>query len=294
VTPQTKIVSRIDPRAVVVGPVSIPTQPPIGRAFIDLSETARATVYVVDASWQRILIRHVPRSANPEVLRETLARIVSTGVEALLSGSFADLSRPLDRPQAPRKAQLRKQADAEPKHAMRGGVMYESALLSSERLVTHGPGLMGSLAFSSKRRVRWGLWLTAQYRLPISVTETPLGLRLNTLALRLLLGIEHDLSRGVTLESGIGPGLDVNHLSPHRTSEGEARLAAERWFGVGLGRALLGLRMRMFDGFWLRSALVADLDPTQTKYIYDLDGERQTLMTPYMLRPGMLLAFGLH
>lgn len=88
------VVARIDPGNAMRGSDGERTRPPLGRAFVDLSDPGRATVYIVDGRWERILVRHVPPTGNPDVVRETVARIVSTAVEALLAGSFRQQSEP--------------------------------------------------------------------------------------------------------------------------------------------------------------------------------------------------------
>ena len=93
---EMSVVARIEPGTVIRGSGADRANPPLGRAFLDLSDPARATVYVVDGAWQRILVRHVPRTTNPDVVRETVGRIVSTSVEALIAGSFGESSEPMD------------------------------------------------------------------------------------------------------------------------------------------------------------------------------------------------------
>src|SRR5438552_2533948 len=71
---EISVVARIEPTTVIRGSGADRAHPPLGRAFLDFSDPARAAVYVVDGAWQRILVRHVPRATNPDVVRETVGR----------------------------------------------------------------------------------------------------------------------------------------------------------------------------------------------------------------------------
>src|SRR5437868_1722639 len=50
---ETSVVARIEPSTVIRGSGADRAHPPLGRAFLDLSDPARVTVYVVDGAWQR-------------------------------------------------------------------------------------------------------------------------------------------------------------------------------------------------------------------------------------------------
>jgi hypothetical protein len=82
----------VDPREVVT-PVRA-ARPVLARVWIDLSQPERATVYIVDGPWERVLVRHVPlKGGVDEVAREQLAHIVSSALEALSSGARIGLTR---------------------------------------------------------------------------------------------------------------------------------------------------------------------------------------------------------
>ena len=63
------------------------------RVWIRVEET-RASVFIVDADWQRIFIRHVSiDSGFDEVVQEQLATIVLASVESLLAGGEIGVRR---------------------------------------------------------------------------------------------------------------------------------------------------------------------------------------------------------
>src|SRR5438045_42444 len=215
---EMSVVARIEPGTVIRGSGADRANPPLGRAFLDLSDPARATVYVVDGAWQRILVRHVPRTTNPDVVRETVGRIVSTSVEALLAGSFGESSEPMGAFDA-RVANSSPKATAnvpgngsgapgerfapEPRERARSnlsgglGVMYEMGLYARGAPVVHGPALYGGVAIGAAN-LRPALWMTAQYRWPIVSENPPVGFRLDTTALRLLAGAELEAAPRLT------------------------------------------------------------------------------------------------
>jgi len=308
VSPEMTLVPRIDATNAVLGPPGDPTVL-LGRAFLDLSDPGRATVYLVDAKWERILIRHVPGTANSEILHETVGRIVSTGVEALLAGSFGEFSRPIERAQTPPDPKppnpklpnpnltaaipASSKALESPREATlrsRLGAMYEGELYSSAKPFAHGPGLAGAVEFGG-RALRPALFVTAQYRLPILDSEPPVGLRLDTTALA---GFALDLRAAFALEVGIGLGLDVMHLAPRlATADGSAYSTPERWFATGLGRAMIGARWSATRAFSIQAALVVDIDVSGSRFTVDEGSGRIPVISPYPLRPGLALGVSL-
>ena len=303
VSPEMTVVPRIDATNAVLGPPGDPTVL-LGRAFLDLSDPGRATVYLVDAKWERILIRHVPGTANSEILHETVGRIVSTGVEALLAGSFGELSRPVERapppltPRPPNPTPIPIEAKAlesprEPALRSRLGAMYEGELYSSAKPFAHGPGLAGAVEFGG-RALRPALFITAQYRLPILDSDPPVGLRLDTTAVRVLAGFALDLRAALALEVGIGLGLDVMHLAPRlATADGSSYATPERWFATGLGRAMIGARWSATRALSLQAALIVDIDVSGSRLTVDESTGRIPVIAPYPLRPGLALGVSL-
>ena len=298
-------VERIDPSTVVRGPGIDRANAPLGRAFVDLSDPARATIYVVDGTWERVLVRHVPRASNPDVVRETVAQIVSTAVEALRGGSFARYSEPVstlepkaDAPagsSAPLLVAADRGAASSPRAEgvnleTRFGAMYEVDLYAADRTFVHGPALQASVALAMGR-VRPALWMTGQYRWPVIVDEAPVGFRIDTTALRLLVGAEFDVGAKVSCELAVGGGIDVVHLDPRRASVGDqVWLASERGFVVGLARVMMGVRWRATTVVNLDVLIASDIDPSRTRLLFDQGASREPLLAPYAVRPALAVA----
>ena len=326
-------VERIDPSAVIRRPAAPPSRPPLGRAFLDLADASVVTVYIVDGTRERILVRHLLRTSNPDVAREAVGRIVSTAVEALLAGSFVQNSDPMaefvlppaknrsgespateeaepPRPEQaalppPEQVRAPQLEQSQPPHVVRSlgqwrrdvfstvasevGAAYEAQLVAPGTLA-HGPELYGELALG-KGAVRPVVWLTGQYRWPVSVDTPPIGFRMDTIALRALAGAQIDLPHHVTLEAGAGVGVDIVDLEPQRaTGDQSVWLAGKRSFVVGLGRAMVAARRRLASFLSVRVALLADVDGSRTRFLFQDGQGTQEVLAWYGIRPGLSLS----
>jgi hypothetical protein len=66
----------------------------LARIFVDLREPKRATLWFVDSSHDRILVRQLERAlGSEELVREELGHILETSTEGLLSGAEIGLPR---------------------------------------------------------------------------------------------------------------------------------------------------------------------------------------------------------
>ncbi|MEA2700086.1 MAG: hypothetical protein QOI66_4357, partial [Myxococcales bacterium] len=307
------VVARIDPGNMVRAPGSDLTRPVLGRAFIDLSDPQRATVYIVDGDWQRISVRNVTRTSNPDVVRETVGRMVSTAVEALLAGSFAAASEPMatfqseldqaQREQAPKAPEAGPSAAVvvtrlppapvsarRPTLAPRLGVTYEVDLYSAAQPLVHGPSLYGALALGTGR-VRPALWLSGQYRFPVEEAGPPVGFRLDSTVLRLIAGAEVHLRERLALEVGAGVGVDFIRLKARAPAgQTDVWVAQDRSFQVGLGRLMVGLRWRTSASTAVAASFVVDIDPSGTRLVFEGARGEQDVLSLYGVRPGLALA----
>jgi hypothetical protein len=296
-------VARIEAEAVIRAPGDGRAPPPLGRSFLDLSHPARATVYVVDGSRERVLIRHLPRRQNPEILHEQLGRIVATAIEALLAGSFARSSEPVaDIDPPPSRLVPEPKPDSQvvavPLELVRPpgslvvtarlGASYEIGLYGSGLTWVHGPALEGVLSAGS-RSLRPTLWLTGQYRWPVVTERPPVGFRIGATALRLLGGIEMDLGSRLGLEIGAGLGVDSVSLEPRRPvgAGDDLWLAPRQSFLVGLGRVMAGARWRLAAHVSGHLLLLADLDLSRTRLLFQGDRRNEAVFNLYRVRPGL-------
>lgn len=339
---QVVAVERIDPKALARNLRQPRFNRVLGRAFVDLTGNALATVYIVDAGWERILARHVPRGRNPEVVHEAVARIVSTAVEALRAGSFVEESQPFETfvplvPVTPRAATSVDSADGQfggatkatdaaaaktagaerastppAGAALRAGVgaeagtesvwssltdsafvhvsgVYDGQLLASGGIISHGPAIAAGLGFD-RPGLRPLLTLSGHYRLPIEERGSPIGYRLTSGGLRMLLGGELDLAPQMVFTFGVGGGVEWVAFTPAATSDGSVWLAKEGSFAVGVGRVMAAIGRRFTSYLSARLALMADVDGSETRLLFQDSGRAETVLAWYAVRPGLSLS----
>jgi hypothetical protein len=288
-------VERIDP-AVVLTPRPDGRRP-VARAWIDLAGLERATVYVVDAPWERILTRHVARAPdNAELTREELGHILETAVEAMLAGARIGVERvvqapPPRRQPAPTPGRTSRPAPRttpEPRPSFIAGpvVGYAVAPLGPSAPPSHGPVLAASLE-APRLPLRPGVWASGQMRAPQLVDGEPIGVRLETVALRLLGTVRWQLSPPLRLRVGIGGGVDITHIEPR--SDGSARLTDARWLALPAVSALVGPEIRVAPGLAVVLATTCDIDPSDARYLARQDGRPVEILDPWTVRPGLLL-----
>jgi hypothetical protein len=296
-------IERVDPHDVVS-----PRRPaehekvPVARVWLDLETPTRATLYVVDQPWERILVRHVPRPADrEEVTREALGHILETAVEALLHGGRLGISReeaePLLVPPRPHNAPTPARTplpDVEkppaPPTPLRFelGALYEAGSYAKEAALAHGP----ELSFVVERRsgsLRPGAWLTAQYRLPL-IADFPssTGARLDVGALRLLASADVDWIPTISLRFGIGGGLDVVHLEP-RAGSATTTLAPAQTFAIPIVRLDGAIRWALAEDLAALFGLALDVDGSGTRYTVERTNARETVLSPWPVRPALFV-----
>ncbi|HXI57738.1 MAG TPA: hypothetical protein VNO55_16850, partial [Polyangia bacterium] len=283
------LVGRIDPGALMRAPMAAPP-PAVGRAYVDLTDPQHATLYVVDGPWQRILVRSVPFTSNPDIMRETVGRIVSTAVEALLAGSFERQSEAVASFETPVPVPPPPPAPRPPLLAPSLGAGYETSLYAGAHPLVQGPTLAGALVIG-QRRWRPAIWLAGLYRLPLQDDGVPVGYRLSTVGLRLLAGVERTVATGWRLQLAVGGGLDLVHLQPQRNSADPAVfVTSDRWFSTGVGRVVVGLRRRLGRYLSVQGQLQIDLDASRTRLLVTDDQQTRQSLQLYPVRPGLGLA----
>ena len=221
--------AHVDPHEVIVP--RAPSDPDVlGHAWIDWTSAERATLYLVDAPWERILIRHVPAaSQRDEVARETIAHVLVSAAEAMRGGARIGLTRERAADEL-RIAPTLPVAPAFPAgcftrdataHASRAaprsdgsgvrlelGVLYALERYASRDVWAHGPAISG-LVETKGHAVRFGVWALAQVRFPMVVDASPLGVRLDTAAFRWLGTLDVPVTIDIVWRTGAGVGLDV-------------------------------------------------------------------------------------
>jgi hypothetical protein len=292
-------VRKIDLAAIATAPVAPPPgatggDAPLARVWIDWMTPGRATLYLLDARRDRLLVRQVERPAGGEELaREELGHILETACEGLLAGSEVGVPRagvvPLLVPPAPRPPVAVTSPPPAPEPARwQLAVLYEAATLAPQARLTHGP-MLSLLASTRAAGPRLGLWGTAQLRLPVRADDETVGVSLQTGALRLLAAYEHPLSERAAVRVGVGGGADVVRATPEAPMPDRAVLESPRTMAFPVGRAALGLQLQLSRYVGLVGALAADVDVTGQRYVFRRASGEAAVLTPWLVRPAAAL-----
>jgi hypothetical protein len=296
------LVSRVELAAVVASPPpgTVPDAH-LARVWIDWRTPGRATLYLLDARRDRVLVRQVERPAGGEELaREELGHILETACEGLLAGGEVGEPRagmaPLLAPPAPAPpAAGAPAAGGEGRSRLSAAVLYEAAALAPEAPLTHGPeaSLFLDVRPGAARARPWayGAWATAQLRLPVRADDGGgAGVELQAFALRALLAIERGLSARAVARAGLGGGVDVVHARPEASPSDAAVLAPAFTRAFAVGRAAVALDLRLARWTWLVACVAADVDVTGQRYAFARGGGGEDLVVrPWVVRPAAAL-----
>lgn len=297
------VLPEIAPSSVTDPPASPP--PAFARVWIDMRADT-CLVSIADTSWERIYQRRMARpSGSDDVTREQVAQVVVSAVEAMLAGGTigvarADLAPVAEPPPAPpppspreRRPPPRERPSPPPGPSVNLGVGYEAIAYASSTLA-HGPSasLRGALPAG---RWSFGLELAGQWRAPTVVERTPIGVRLDTKAARLLAYAERDLAPRLAVRAGVGPGVDLTEIEPRAVGEGAAgeqtiTVEAKRSRVTPVLRWSLGLDARLAPSVHLVVAGVLDHALQNRAYVVRRQGVEEPVLAPFALRPGLTLS----
>lgn len=269
--------------------------PRLARVWIDLGRRERATLYLVDGTWERILVRHVALSAGlDEVAREELSLILRAALEGLMSGERIGVGREEARkvlaPDAPRPAPKPAPPPRDGGPAFELGLAYEGQLFAPQHTIAHGP--LASLGLRSGGSIAIGGTLSGQLRLPVSVDGQRAGLELGTWALRAMATLRIPVATRLALRGALGGGADVVDIDPRVREGAGARTAEARYEASAVGRALAGVEWTVFGETALSLGISCEGDFVAQRYVDVHAGERVEVLAPYRVRPGLVLGIG--
>lgn len=106
----------------------------------------------------------------------------------------------------------------------------------------------------------------------------------------MLLGGELDLAPQMVFTFGVGGGVEWVAFTPAATSDGSVWLAKEGSFAVGVGRVMAAIGRRFTSYLSARLALMADVDGSETRLLFQDSGRAETVLAWYAVRPGLSLS----
>ena len=279
-------------------------QPYFARVWVALGKTGKARLYLEHAARDRVLVRDVTGDAhNPELLREELGHILQTAVEGLKAGE--EIGAPRD--EALKQVDAEEAAAAQPTKAVpaapapteappqpqkrrnfRFGPRYEAVWLGDTGHFEDGPGaVLGALLPDSER---FGLELGGFFHRPMKVEGTPVGARLQSLALNALITFDAWQGGRARLRLGAGIGADFVRVSPFANAGQDVQLAKSHWSKLALGRLAATYAHGVGSFMDLELTLGAVLDPNGTHYVFQSSAGATDVLSPWPVRP--LLSLG--
>ncbi len=255
------------------------------RVWIEVAAGGRARITITDQRALRFLVREAALPTWPdELARETIAQMVESSVAALLENQGLGMTRA----EAHSVLEARNESPAPPQrdgqqHSL--GAFYQAQLFSPQIALAHGPGLRWQV---TTRAGHAGVAASAQYLLAQSWGDANVGVRLQSVALRLGAGLSR---RGTRLALGawLGGGVDLVHVQPRQGRWGAATLTPTRWTAVTVLRAELRAAL-VVRGVALSLTPSLEWDPMPRAYnVTGVDGQA-AVVGPYAVRPGLALA----
>lgn len=294
------VVPRIDPAGVLT-PDEAEAED-LAHVSVDAAAGEPVSLYIVDAAWERVLVRTVPPNDNAEVTWEEVGHIVALALGALRAGEAIGVRReevlppapqPLPAPPAPARA-APAPAPAPPpppppRWTFHGGVLYGARMFGDGALAT-GPGL----AFSTTRERRasvpaLGGMLVAEYRLASTVRAEGADVRVQSTTLALLAHVALALAPRSSVELAAGGGVELERAEARNVAQGATlRLAGPRANATPVGRALVRYVLRAPSSRW-SLGLGLDAPMQSTRYVVARGERTVVLFSPWALRPFVMV-----
>jgi hypothetical protein len=268
------------------------------RVWITVSSSWRARLYLEHGASDRMLVREVAGDpSNPELLREELGHILQTAVDGLKAGEAVgaprrdalkdvpeedtvDLAREPVVPKSPAAAAPAPAASSQP---LRFGPRYELSWLGDGARFEDGPGAVFAIALPI------GFELSAYYRRPLHVEDTPVGVRLQTLSARALATMQVWRGERAGVRLGAGAGADFVHVSPLGEPERNLELADGTRLKFAVARLQASYARRAFSFLDFELTAGVDLDVNDTRYVFQQGSEELRVLDPWPVRPFLSL-----
>lgn len=276
----------------------------VARVWIDLRAAERATIYIVDGPWERILVRHVPTpDGYGEIPREQVGHITGGAIEALAGGARIGLEReeaarslgvevatdvapatpptPEPTPEPRQSAPAPAPADV----ATWLWAAYSAAAFARDPVLTHGP-TVGAAIELRRHRTRPNVGLTVHYGIPVRVTTPDVTLRLDTVGLRGRFALGPRVGPRVRLRPWVGAGIDLMRVDARaRTLQAEPFPAF--WTPVPMAELGFGVAIALRRAMELRVGVGAEIDLADTSYEFADSGA--DVFDPWVARAALHL-----
>lgn len=303
----------IDVAQVVTPPQAEPS-PALARVFIDARGRDAATVYLVDASWERVLVRRLPLERGlDEVAREQVAHVVESAVATLVAGGVIGVSRveataqlgvttelpppvePVQPPSPPSRSPpppLSATQTNPPSTAPRAPERVIQARTSvgwvlspwTPQTLSQGPELRLGVDVG-RGRFTWGGVVSGRYSLSREVRSTVVGMRIEGAGLRAMARARYSLESSFAVLAASGFGFDRETFRPTPGESPNVVLQAGGARTAGLLASSLGMEVRVAGPLWLGAEAGVELDLAPDDYVVRFGSGFVAIAEPLQVRP---------
>lgn len=274
----------------------------VARAWIDLRDSSRVTLFLSGAHRDRLLIRQVPLvNRVDEIARQEIAHIVEATVDALLVGGRIGVATDEGAGGKAPPASALSRSRGGPKLDL--GVGYEAEGWSTDYAPLHGPAVF--LSFSlGQGPVRGGVLVSGQFRLSTTVHSSldsvgssgTIFARLDQGCARALGFATFAVGKRWTVQGGLGGGVDWLRFSPSvNPPDANIRLFGDGSTSVPVVRGLAAIRYAFSPSSEVFFGLGADFDLIDTRFqVQNSTGgvQEPPALQPWRLRPLALIGVG--
>ncbi len=271
----------------------------VAHVRVDATAPGGVAVRVTDAQGRPVLARTVARDASPAITREGVAHAVQTAVEStLLDDSPREPPTPAPPPPPPPAAQTpapvaapapreRPAPSTPPRYALDLATFVGGGPVASGAGVA--PRVGAWVTGRAEGALRPSITLSGAYAFPFESGDELVTARASVTALRAFASVELVRGADLSLEAGLGGGVDVLSVTPRSDVLPSSVLRGATTRADGIVSGLLTARLAVFRGASLMVSAGADGDVSTRDYVVEQGAARTTLLAPWRVRPVVLI-----
>ncbi|WP_205633704.1 hypothetical protein [Labilithrix luteola] len=287
----------------------------LARVSVAMTSVGGARVEVIDARDGHVVMqRTVPKEGSSSITREAIAHAVQSAVEAQLLDAEAPAAEPAPAPAAPESPSpapapaptpATMPLEQAPPEALKDVVVEKPASRSTMALdvatfggfgpIARGSGIVprvgAGVTLASRAGVRPALTLIGAYALPFDNDAAFVSSRTSFVSIRALPSLQLVGFSQVAIDLSAGGGFDVLSVQPTSTVLPASALGQDTSRIDPLLTSMLTARIGIVPGVVLLASAGIDVDLSTRAYIVDNAGTRTEVLSPWRVRPAIVLGF---
>jgi hypothetical protein len=286
----------------VVSPPAPPGARVLSRARVDLTSPKAATVIVVDAHDEHVVLeRETPPNATPSLRREVLAHDIQSAIEAELEEETLppDAGKPPEPVPVPEPvpepatAFTSDTAPASPPRASSSKTALDVAMFGGAGPIASssglGPRLGGALTLRSSS---FSLSATGAYAVPFESSSELVTARVSFFAVRILPGVRVVETGRFAFDAVVGGGVDVLAVDPSSSSLPPSTIGLHTTRIDPIVSTLLTTHVRLMPAVFAFVAGGVDVALSTRDYVVRRRDSEDDVFAPWRVRPTLLAGFG--